>query len=81
MVDRHVVSDDRRFTDDDTDAVVDEYPPTDRRGGVYVDIGDELGDSHDETSEKFEAPFVKFVGDAVVGDRPNPWIVEKEFEA
>ncbi len=81
LVDDDVVFDNRRFTDDDTGAVVDEDPAADGSTGVDIDIGQKLAEAHQNTCGTFEVASVEGIGDPVPGNGPDARIVEKEFDA
>jgi len=48
---------------------------------VDVDIGEDLIDSHDDTSNTVQSFDVQAVGDTIPKYRPNTWIIEEELNS
>src|SRR6266540_63557 len=79
LIDAHALSDDRRFADDDSGAVIDEEPLADRCTGVDVDAGLLVGVLGDHAGDDAGTLTQEPIGHAVTNDGVEPRVAEDDL--
>lgn len=80
LIEGHVVADDRRFSDDDAHAMVDEQSFADLGAGMDLDAREEAGNRGNEACRDEPLMLVEEVGQAMGPDGMKAGIAEQDFQ-
>ena len=80
LIEGHVVADDRRFSDDDAHAMVDEQAFADLGAGMDLDAREEAGNRGNEAGRDEPLMLIEEVGQAMGPDGMKAGIAEQDFQ-
>jgi len=80
LIDKDIILDDGSLTDDHTHSMIDKYAPTNCCTRMDIDHRQEHPQCGDEPWDKTQSTLIEPVCDTVEKERPETWIVKKEFK-